>query len=115
MTFDDGILTIYDVSNSAAAGKKPEYALKEKARYYYGYERLGITRYYQALQADQKIECVVAIPGWEDVKTTDICALEGGVQYRIAMVQPDHDEDGLRIMKLSLERIGQAYEVPKNY
>ncbi len=112
MTFDDGILAICDVINAAPPGKKPVYALKEKAAYYYGYEKLGVTRYYQAKQADQQVECVVAVPGWEDIKTTDICVLEGGVQYKIAMVQPGKDDNGLRMTELSLERIDQSYEVP---
>lgn len=115
MTFDDGILTIYDVENTAPAGKKPVYGLSEKDRYYYSYEKLGITRYYQALQADQRIECVVSVPGWGDIKTTDLCELDGGIRYRIVMVQPDRDEAGLRITRLSLERTDQTYEVPGNH
>lgn len=112
MTFDDGILTIYEVTNSAQPGAKPAPALAEKSKHYFAYETLGVTRYYAALQADQQIAAVVDIPGWYDVKTTDICILEDGGQYIISMVQPTTDEDGLRIMKLSLERVSQTYEVP---
>ena len=112
MTFDDGILTIYEVTNSAQPGAKPAPALIEKSRHYFGFETLGITRYYTALQADQKIATVVDIPEWHNIKTTDICILEDGGQYTVAMVQPTKDEDGLRIMKLSLERVSQTYEVP---
>lgn len=113
MTFDDGILTIYEVTNSAQPGAKPVPALAEKSRHYFEYETLGVTRYYTALQANQQIAAVVDIPGWNDVKTTDICVLEDGGQYTVAMVQPTFDEDGLRITKLSLERVSQTYEVPE--
>lgn len=111
MTYDDGILTISRVINRAEPGNKPMMRLEEKEKYYYGYEELGVTRYYQAKNANQQIECVVRIQGWEDVKVTDICILEGGAQYQIGMVQPTHDENGLRMMRLTLERVGQNYEV----
>ena len=112
MTFDDGILTIFTVNNAAAPGMKPVEALTEKGQYYYEYANLGVTRYYQAMQANQRVDCVVNVPGWSDIKVTDICTLEDGLRYVIGMVQPTVDENGLRIMKLSLERMGQAYEVP---
>lgn len=112
MTFDDGILTIYEAKNVAEPGSKPVMKPEEKARYYYAYSELGITRFYAAKNANQQIECVVCIPGWNDVKVTDLCALDDGTQYQVSMVQPTTDEDGLRIMKLSLERVGQNYEVP---
>lgn len=112
MTYDDGILSICRVTNSAEPGNKPVIRLEEKEKYYYGYEELGVTRYYQAKNANQQIECVVRIQGWEDVKVTDICILEDGIQYQISMVQPTHDENGLRMMKLTLERVKQEYEVP---
>ena len=112
MTFDDGILTVYNVNNTAAPGDKPINGLEEKAKYYYGYDSLGVTRYYTALQAKQQIESVVNIPGWNNIKVTDVCILEDKEQYTVRMVQLGTDENGLKIMKLSLERIGQTYEVP---
>lgn len=112
MTYDDGILSICRVTNSAEPGNKPMIRLEEKEKYYYGYEELGVTRYYQAKNANQQIECVVRIQGWEDVKVTDICILDDGTQYEISMVQPTHDENSLRMMKLTLERVKQSYEVP---
>ena len=111
MTFDDGILTIYKAENAAKPGEKPVTALVKKGQHYYGFDTLGISRYFTALQAKQKIECVVNIPGWTDIKATDICALENGEQFKIAMKQQMTDEDGLRITKLSLERIEETYAV----
>lgn len=110
-TFDDGILTIYKTENMAEPGAKPIPGLIQKERYCYGFDTLGIQRYYTALQAKQLIECVVNIPGWGDIKTTDICALENGDQFRISMRQPTWDDDGLRITKLSLERIEEKYAI----
>lgn len=111
MTFDDGILTIYRTQNTANPGEKPKTELIEKEKYYYGFDTLGINRYYTALQAKQQIECVVNIPGWGNITALDICELENGMQYRIAMRQPSWNEDGLKITKLSLERIDEKYDI----
>lgn len=111
MTYDDGILTICRIANGAEPGNKPVMHLEKKDKYYYGYEELGVTRFYQAKNANQQIACVVRIPGWEDVKVTDVCVLYDGTQYQIGMVQPTYDENGLRMMRLTLERVGQDYEM----
>lgn len=111
MTFDDGILTIYTVENVAEPGMMPVEGLVEKEKYYYGFDTLGFNRFYTAMQAKQMIESVVNIPGWGEIKATDICALDNGDQFRIVMRQPTKDEDGLKITKLSLERIGEKYAV----
>lgn len=111
MTFDDGILTIYSVENIGEPGMMPVTGLVKKDQYYYGFDTLGINRFYTALQAKQQIESVVNIPGWGDISATDVCALDNGDQFRIVMRQPTIDEDGLRITKLSLERIDDHYEI----
>lgn len=111
MTFDDGILTIYSVENMAEPGKKPVYGLVEKSKHYFGYQTLGVTRYYEAKKADSIIEAVVRIPDWNNILATDICILENDVQYRLSMVQPTTDENNLRITILSLERNGEQYAI----
>lgn len=109
MTFDDGILTICSVENDAKPGNMPVQMLVIKERFYFGYETLGINRYYTALQAQQQIEAVVNIPGWPEILATDICVLENGDQFRIVMRQPILNDDGLRITRLSLERVEVKY------
>lgn len=112
MTYDDGILRICTVSNAAKPGKKPVERLTEKSKHYYGYDNIGVTRHYAAKQANQQISCVVNVPDWNDIRATDICILEEGTQYEVEFVQPMLDENGLRMMKLTLERVKQDYEVP---
>ena len=114
MTFDDGILTVYNVTNTAQAGDRPVMGLEEKAKYYFGYDRIGVTRLYLAKQAAQEVSAGVNIPGWNDVKNTDVVLIPEPqpLHYQVADVQPELDENGLRIMKLTLERTGQKYEVP---
>lgn len=109
MTFDDGILSICRTVDTAKPGMKPEIRLERKEQYYFGFDNIGIARYYTAMQANQQISAVVNIPDWGDISTLDICVLEDGRQYKVAMCQPTTDENGLRITKLSLERIGEEY------
>lgn len=105
MTFDDGILTIKSRTNTAANSMMPSYSYTTKASYYFSFDYLGFSRYYEALKAQTQLEHLVNIADWIDVSTEDICVLEDGVNYRIAQVQKIWDRTGLKITKLSLERI----------
>ena len=110
MTFDDGVLKIYKVINIAETGMKPKYALKLKSKHCFGFETVGISRYYTALQANVQVSDVVHI--WEDRKITsmDICILEDGLQYICAFVQHVMD-DGLKITRITLERLKEDYGI----
>lgn len=112
MTFDDGILTIYTVENIAENGAKPRKGLVLRNRFFFGFDVLGVNRYYTALEAKIQLSHVVNIPGWGGVSPLDIAVMEDGTQYRVQMIQPQLDENGLRITKLSLERIVQEYDIP---
>lgn len=118
MTFDDGIVGVYELTEEKVPGKKPVDTLTLVERFYFGYDELGITRYYTALQAKQQIEAVISIQGWNEIKANRHIAViadpDGNIdsdcrQYRIVMVQPTTDPDGLRITRLSLERLGENY------
>ena len=112
MTFDDGIVRIYTITNTAEDGKKPVKGLTYVESFYFGYDTLGINRYYTALQANQQIESVINISGWNTIAArSSVAVMEDGSQFLIQMVQPMLDEDGLRITKLSLERINQNYAI----
>lgn len=111
MTFDDGLLTVYEKVNIAEKGNKPTYSLKFKMALYFGFDVLGYNRYYTALQANNRIEAVVNVPMWENIDSLDIIVLEDGKQYTLSMVQRLIDENGLKYTKLSLERLGENYAV----
>ena len=112
MTFDDGIVKIYEIGNIAARGKEPKEGLVAYESFFFGYDTLGINRYYTALQANQQIEAVINIPGWNQINAANhVAVMENGDQFRVQMVQTMLDEDGLRITKLSLERLVNRYAV----
>ena len=105
MTFDDGILQIYETRNIAEPGDLPKEELILKSEHYFGFDVLGFSRYYTALQANQNISMVVNIPDWHDISVLDVGELEDGARYIIRLVQPMKDENGLNITKLTLERL----------
>lgn len=112
MTFDDGIVGIYSLTQTTEAGTKPKKGITLVASFYFGYDNLGFQRYYTALQANQQISAVINIPGWEELDpATTVAVMEDGKQYRVQLAQPQTDENGLRITKLSLERIHEDYDV----
>lgn len=112
MTFDDGIVTFYNVENGAAPGDLPVKILKNPTSFYFSEEAIGVTRYYEAIKANQLIERVIAIyPG--DINTNQIAVFEDGDQYVIRMIQKEVDDFGLKFFKLSLERSGEKYEIFK--
>jgi hypothetical protein len=111
MTFDSGIASMYKVTNTAENGKKPKKGLVKIGQYYFGFQTLGVNRYYTALQAHQQLEAVIAVPGWEPVPVEAVVILESGLQYTVRMTQHALDENGLQITRLSLERNGESYDV----
>lgn len=107
MTFDDGIVKIYGTKDVSSPGAMPKVELALKSEHFFGFDVLGYNRYYTALQAHQEISAVVNIPDWHDGEITslDIAELEDSQRYKIRMVQPMKDENGLNITKLSLEKV----------
>lgn len=112
MTFDDGILSVYRPQNTAGPGDQPQPGYIFKGRYYYGFASLGVTRYYAAMQAGQDVSAVVAVPEWNDIVTNDVIVLDDGRKYRAEMVQPETDEFGLRIMRVTLGVLSVDYQIP---
>lgn len=115
MTFDDGIVRVYRITDASESGMKPKKMLVKKSRHYFGFETVGITRYYTALQAKKQVDAVLHI--WKDdaVTADDICMLEDGKQYTIAQVQNGKDENGLDITKISIGRLEEEYGIAEDF
>lgn len=104
MTFDDGILKIYSIKNTAKKGDKPALVLCYKSSHYYGFENIGIQRYYTALEHNQQIDSVLSIYRDDTIRYSDIVQLEDRLFYEIKTIQPTTDDNGILITRLSLER-----------
>lgn len=109
-TYNDGILTVYSVTDEAEPGEVPRERLSEKIVLHYAEQQLGITRYYQAMQNNVSIERVLRVPRHGVITNQDVAITEDGQQYRIDMVQsveavfpPSYD--------LTLAKVTQNYEV----
>lgn len=111
MLLDSGILRVCAVEDAAPPGGMPAERLTEKSRHWYGARTVGYGRYFAAGQASERVDMLVRI--WADgtVSPLDYCVLEDGTQYRIVQVQQLTDEDGLRVTDLSLERLGEHYDI----
>lgn len=87
--FDDGVVTVYAVTNAAAPGYQPKPQLMKppKAVLRYEEQRLGIQRYYDALQNQIQVERVIRTPRHGQITNQDVAVTEDGRTYRIDLVQ----------------------------
>ena len=87
--FDDGVVTVYAVTNAAAPRYQPKPQLMKppKAVLRYEEQRLGIQRYYDALQNQIQVERVIRTPRHGQITNQDVAVTEDGRTYRIDLVQ----------------------------
>lgn len=88
--FNSGKVTIYTVTDAAQPGYQPKPTLKEKITLRYENRRLGIQRYYEAMQNQIEVERVIRVPK-ADINNQDVAETEDGKQYRIDLVQNVED------------------------
>lgn len=88
-TFNDGIVTIYTVTDGAASGYLPEPVLTEMVRLCYQERKLGIKRYYSAKQNMIHAERVIRVPRSDHftINNQQIAETEDGNKHRIDLVQ----------------------------
>lgn len=82
-TFEDGILTVCEVSERNIT----------RTRYRnirFGKKTVGVTRFFQAKIASDQISKLVAVPMLPDIRQTDVILIEA-TQYRIVQIQDKLD------------------------
>lgn len=84
--YNDGIVTIYAAADSAQPGYQPKPTLTKKCALRYDEQRVGIQRYYEAMQNQVQVERVLRVPRAK-ITNQDIAETEDGVKYRIDLVQ----------------------------
>lgn len=62
MRFDDGLLKVFRLTNTAEDGMMPVLSESELLTACYSERTVGSSRYYNALQADTQIDMIVRIP-----------------------------------------------------
>lgn len=108
-SFNDGLVSIYSITNKAEPGKKPVKKL-DKKKYSLRLENrtVGVTRFYAAKQNNERIDLLIRCPFRKDVSTDDMAILQDNTQFEIKQIQYPTDVD-IPVMDLSLERIGNEY------
>lgn len=112
-TYNDGLVTIYTLSDTAPAGYQPKLALTLKGTLPFQERRLGVTRIYEARQAMSEIERVIRVPRTPafEIYAQDGAQLVSGANlYRIESAQATTDVYPASV-DLALSRITQLAEV----
>ena len=87
-SYNDGMLTVYTVSDEAAPGRQPVRRLTELVKLPYETRRVGIQRYYAAAQNQTKVQRVLRVPhSGKPVTNRCLADTEDGSRYRIDLVQ----------------------------
>lgn len=107
--YNDGIVRIYSVTDTAEPGYAPVETPTEKIKLPYEERRLGITRYFSGAQNQMQIDRVLRVQRAGKVNTQDIAVTEDGQNYRVDLVQsvPDVWPES---MDLTLSKIEQIIE-----
>lgn len=89
-SLNDGMVTVYQTANAALPGYQPIESLTEKYTLEYAERRVGISRYYEALQNNIRIDRVIRVQR-ADINNQDIAVTEDGTRYRIDQIQSTED------------------------
>ena len=110
-TFNDGVLAVYSVGQSAGDGTMPRSVLLVKEKILrYDERTVGITRYWQGAQNNANISRLLRTPRRNNVSVQDVAIPNDGQQYRIRQVQYPKDVTP-PCMDLSLERVDENYDL----
>lgn len=112
MLLDSGIVTIYELTNTANPGEMPREMLQPLNSFYFGRRTIGYNRLYTAQGVNKRIDLLIRI--WHADVTTGQYAIVNGAQYRIDAVQQLTDEAGLAVTDLTLEKLGAFYDIVNN-
>ena len=86
--YNDGMVTVFSVSDSAASGRLPTIQTTEKVKLAYQERKLGIKRYYDAKQNQVNVQRVIRVPRPSvSIDNQDVAETEDGSRYRIDLVQ----------------------------
>lgn len=89
--YGDGVVAIYSVKDVAQPGYQPKPQTTLKCKLRYEEQRLGIQRYYAALQNQVQVERVIRTARAVDITTQDVAITEDGRKYAVYMVQSVQD------------------------
>lgn len=125
---DAGIVTICKLTNTAASGLMPKEELipleyeGEVLTWRFEDRFIGYSRQYEAKGVGERIDKLIRIWNAPQVRIGYYAVLtdyegqenEDGDQYRIDNVQPQIDENGLKVTDITLYRLDELYDIATN-
>lgn len=125
---DAGIVTICKLTNTAASGLMPKEELipleyeGEVLTWRFEDRFIGYSRQYEAKGVGERIDKLIRIWNAPQVRIGYYAVLtdyegqenENGDQYRIDNVQPQIDENGLKVTDITLYRLDELYDIATN-
>lgn len=109
-SYNDGVVTIYAVTDKAEPGNMPTMEMTKCITLQYEEQRLGLTRYYAAAQAMSQVERVIRVPRHPAVNAQMMAITEDGRKYRIDLVQSTENIYPPSL-DLTLSKVTHDYEV----
>lgn len=109
-TYNDGVVSIYTVSDVSQPGGMPVDALTLKEALRYEERTVGLTRFYAAMQNNVNIKYVLRCPRIRSVSTQDVAVPVDGKQYKIVQIQYPQDVEPPS-MDLTLEELSPVYDI----
>lgn len=86
-SYNDGLVTIYRMTDGAKPGYRPQPVPVKVAVLHYAEMRLGLTRYYAARQNNVQVERVLRVPRGAPIAVQDVAVTEDGREYGIDLIQ----------------------------
>lgn len=114
MILDSGIAIVFGLENVQQPPLMPVERPVEITRGYYGRRTIGVTRMYQAAGADQRIDLLIRMVWDARIRAGLMVQLEDTTdadQFRIEAVQDVEDDNGLRMIDLTLVRLEDRYDL----
>lgn len=111
--YDDGIIFLATLTDSATSGDMPKEQLTKVGRFWYEERMIGLRRQYAAKGAREQIDMIVRIHGYQtEARIGRYAILGNGDQFRITNVsRGEEDATRLRFTELTLERLDELYEL----
>ena len=86
-SYSDGVVQIYDIVDTAPPGYKPQPQKELFLTLRYDERKLGVSRYYAAMQNQIEIKRVLRVPRVPGICNQQIAVTEDGWMYSISLVQ----------------------------
>lgn len=115
MTLDDGVLKVCTLENKIESGKKPQEVLKPITKeMYFGLKTIGYQRAYLAHGVNRSIDLIVRVfynPKIKDGMYAVLSYCDDNGQYMIDRIERRTDDDGEKVVDLTLVKLEDLYDV----